>query len=533
MTVVAYPHIQPQGPGPWIEVEQRSATEVFRSPTVGTVRTLDRVGSVWAFTVRYQGLTIANARRLEAFLAACRGHGNRFYLPVWTHDQRGSGFGSELITNGTFSSGTTGWTGSGMTLSAPDYVLRGVATQNPAVNVVASQGFSGATQYLPLAGRSILHAPSTLDGISIGLYLDDGTQSVSDYSTSDRGLRAARLTPIATTGTVVPLVLNTGAFAAGVFVDCSFASLARCALVDNGPNLLLQSETLATTWVKTNLTAPSSNDTDVSPDGQISAETLTDDGTNGAHYLSQGVTVSSAAHDVTFSVSLKASSLSWAWIQLTESTGPSDVYSYFNLSTGALGSSATGASWSNLRRHVVSQGNGWYRVTITARKTNAATSLSCLIGTAIGDASGTYAGSGQSIAAWGASCAASSVPVRYRSTTTTADSDGVSQTGAALHLKGLPVSTSGIYRSGDWLQIMQPNASQIVRLTSALNSDAAGLGYLQFEPQLRESPADNAPVIGVNPLARCLLDHNSVRSSRLADNCIDIEFTAIEDIVPV
>lgn len=529
MTVVAYPHIRPQGPGPWVEVELRNITSVFRSPGSNATRTLERPGAAWAFRVSYRNLTRANADRLMAFLSSCRGMAQRFYMPVWSHTRRGSGFGSELFTNGTFADGTTGWTAVNVSLSALDYAIRATLSSAAQASVSQTETFS---QHVPYAIRSILHNGRGTSGLSIGRFLTDGTLDVSDYSTS-RGLGTLALVPgtSPTLASQYPVVIDaTSGLQAGDYLECSFASLARCALVDNGPNDLLQSSSLFTTWSQTNLGAPTANNTDVAPNGATQAETITDDTTNAAHYLSQSFTASSAAHDRTFSVSLKASSLSWAWIQLQENTGSSSIFAYVNLSTGAIGASVgTGANWSNLRTHSVSQGNGWYRFSITGRKTNAATSLSCLIGTSTGDGGGTYAGSGLSIAAWGASCAASSVPVRLTETTTTATS-GTSQTGGALHLKGLPASTNGLLLAGDWVQL--PGIEQAVRARTALNSDAAGLGYFEFEPFLRDSPADNSPVIVTNPLVRCLLDDNTIRETELADNVVDVEFVAVEDVVP-
>ncbi len=47
-------------------------------------------------------------------------------------------------------------------------------------------------------------------------------------------------------------------------------------------------------------------------------------------------------------------------------------------------------------------------------------------------------------------------------------------------------------------------------MTARLNSDAAGLGYLQFEPPIRTSPADNAPVIIHAPMGRFLFTGDAV-----------------------
>src|SRR6185503_16156126 len=102
------------------------------------------------------------------------------------------------------------------------------------------------------------------------------------------------------------------------------------------------------------------------------------------------------------------------------------------------------------------------------------------------------------------------VPTRLRQTTTAASS-GISQTGGALYLKGLPASTNGLLVADDLGEIITPSGSQFVRTLAPLNSDAAGLGYWQFEAPLRESPGDNAGVVICAPLMRSLLDDRTVR----------------------
>jgi hypothetical protein len=110
-----------------------------------------------------------------------------------------------------------------------------------------------------------------------------------------------------------------------------------------------------------------------------------------------------------------------------------------------------------------------------------------------------YTGNGtSSIAAWRCGMAVSSVPTRGAQTTSNAIASGTPQTGGALYLKGLPVSTNGLLEIGDWIEI----AGQLKQATARLNSDAAGLGYLQFRPALGDSPADNDPVIINQPFGR-------------------------------
>jgi hypothetical protein len=76
--------------------------------------------------------------------------------------------------------------------------------------------------------------------------------------------------------------------------------------------------------------------------------------------------------------------------------------------------------------------------------------------------------------------------------------NGASQTGNALLIDALPISTNGLALAGDIVQI----GTQLAMVTRSLDSDSSGAGYLQFKPSLRASPADNSPIIFGYPLGR-------------------------------
>ncbi len=103
---------------------------------------------------------------------------------------------------------------------------------------------------------------------------------------------------------------------------------------------------------------------------------------------------------------------------------------------------------------------------------------------------------------------------------------GGSQTGGALNIDGLPTSTNGLARAGDWVEIN----GELKRLTADLNSDSSGAAYIMFEPTLRTSPADNTPVVFRNPMGRFLLAEDagswSTRPGTLSEMTIDL----VEDI---
>jgi hypothetical protein len=104
--------------------------------------------------------------------------------------------------------------------------------------------------------------------------------------------------------------------------------------------------------------------------------------------------------------------------------------------------------------------------------------------------------------------------------------NGSSQTGGSLVIDGLPTSTNGLARAGDWFEVN----GELKRLTADLNSDSSGNGYLIFEPTLRTSPANNAPVIFRNPMGRFLLAEESTSWATRPGILSDIELSLVEDI---
>jgi len=530
MSVIPYPHIEPKGGGVWVTTELMSNTGQFASVLTGAIQTVQRLGSRWSFTVNYTDLSADDAARITQFLAACDGMANRFYLPVWGYTLRGAWPGSELFSNGSFASGTTSWTvDADGTLSAPDLVGRlthdvGGAQSSIGQSVTIAQG-------VPYALRSIIHDGRDSAGLNLGVFVDGGDVSFSNYSTTARGLVASSLVgDTAGANSQFPLVFpTTGAFRAGDYAECSLASFARCALVDNGPNALIYSDQIDNAaWTKTRATITANSD--VAPDGTTTADTLAEDGTaTQTHHAQQAVTIDAAVDtDISFSCFIKADNRTWAELMLIEGTGSTTAQAFFNLSAGTVGSVGTGANWADTRAFIADAGNGWYYCTLVARKTNAATALTGRILAAEADADAIFSGLTQdSILLWRATLAeGSGVPTRPVQTVATADSDGTAQTGGALHVKGLPVSTDALLVAGDWVQI----GDQLSRVRAPLNSDASGLGHLQVDPWVRVSPADSAPVFITNPVGKFLLDSSSISFQTKAGCLTDVSFTCMEDV---
>lgn len=73
---------------------------------------------------------------------------------------------------------------------------------------------------------------------------------------------------------------------------------------------------------------------------------------------------------------------------------------------------------------------------------------------------------------------------------------GASQTGTTLLSDGWTPSQSGLLLPGDYFQV----GSELKMITATAASDGAGEATLTFEPPLRASPSDNAPIVTSNPV---------------------------------
>lgn len=82
--------------------------------------------------------------------------------------------------------------------------------------------------------------------------------------------------------------------------------------------------------------------------------------------------------------------------------------------------------------------------------------------------------------------------------------NGGSQVTSAINIDGLPVSSAGLARVGDWVQI----GNQLCKIVQALDSDSSGAGVLHLAYPPRVTPADNAPVIFNSPMGRFIASSN-------------------------
>jgi len=72
---------------------------------------------------------------------------------------------------------------------------------------------------------------------------------------------------------------------------------------------------------------------------------------------------------------------------------------------------------------------------------------------------------------------------------------GAGQTGFALAVEGLPVSTAGYLLAGDYIQLGTGAASRLHMVLEDAGSDGLGEATLSIWPSLRASPVDQDPVV--------------------------------------
>lgn len=526
MGIIALPNIPPKGPGAGIQWELRSNSARFPALS-GYTRTLERGGSHFAATLRYENLNTSEAARMRAFLSTCRGQAQRFYLRDFGYTKRGSFAAPELLTNNYFASGTTGWAGYNGTLTAADGILRSAYDGSAGLEWGVRKDSITVTQYAPYALRAQFAGSKIGSTAVYKTEIGDGAVG-SLVALSALGLGTVARVALGTTFSVFGYQDGTVGEIVGNYVDLSYMSLARCALVDNGPNDLTFSDQINNAaWTKAGATA--TTNTYTAPDGTVTGDGLVEDTSTGNHQTFQNTANLGAATDcVAFAMLRQTTPARDATIFVGSSAAAGYAFADFNLSTGATSGVGTSGTATNARAFSAPMGGGWYACWVIARLPSGVPNGIMI--RLLSGGSGSYTGTTGEIGVWRAGCAASSVPTRGMQTTTTADTDGTSQTGSALYLKGLPASTNGLLLADDLAEIITPSGSQFVRSIAPLNTDAAGLGYWQFEPPLRESPADNAGVIICNPLMRAMLDDRTVRWTQRHAGFVDLEFTAVEDM---
>jgi len=283
------------------------------------------------------------------------------FVGLMLDKSKGLVLGPELVTNGDFSNGTTGWTASDSTLSVVSGQL-----QVDSVGLVgrAVQSFTTVTGRMYRLVVGTVTAGTAFPSVRVG------TSSGGSQILNLLGAGAKDIYFFATATTTFVSLLNLTAGTA-LYDNISVRELPGNHATSTGTkrpklaaryNLLQRTEEFENAyWLKTNITVPTTNA--VSPIGTNTADVLAETVTNGEHTLAvasaeRGNTVAGTAY--TFVIHLKKGSGASApdWIQLgfTNFAG----YANFNLSTGQVGNVSLGTASTP-----VDVGGGFWRIAFT------------------------------------------------------------------------------------------------------------------------------------------------------------------------
>jgi hypothetical protein len=501
-------------------------TAGFSSPTVGSTRTTERLGDRlrinFDFTAHRDDAVTARQRgRMQAFLKKLRGQANRVYMSPPGAVLRGSFPAPELVPNNTFANGTTGWNAfnASCVLSAQDRTLR-------SKRIAPFAGYGASTPVtlalnIPYTVRAMVIAGAGLSSFRLNIVASSWFVDVPFVGGNYCAFSAVP-DIVASPGMALYETTATGGIA-GDFLDIPWASVSRCALVDNGANLLLWSDDYTNAaWTKVACTINANAFT--AADGTLTADAIVDTAVNTAHDIQQSCACSAAAQDITGYATLENSAKAWAFLQIYTATGACSVYA--NLSTGAMGTVTTGTGWLNARATMANVGGNKYRLSVTGYKTSADTTVTLAVGPAASDLNTSYVGAAtQATSVWRAGIALSSNATIGAKTVGAAQA-AVGQTGTLLRLKGLPVSTAGLLLSGDWIECN----NQLNQVVASLDSDAAGLGVVQLARPFRNSPADGAPFIVNNPMGKFMVSSNTTSWNEQPGGLSDATIEFAEDI---
>lgn len=341
--------------------------------------------------------------------------------------------GSELVTNGDFSGGSTGWTANaGWTISGGQAassatstsLFNGFTSVSGQVYRVAFDVVSYTSGTLSITVGANYTTNAALTGLSPGRYVvyvaagTNNTRGVEFYGgmvTATVDNVSARAVTAASPSTYTR---NFGGRFPPRF-DYDPVTLAPRGLLseEQRTNLLVRSEEFDNaSWVKTRASITANAAT--SPDGTVDADKLVEDTTaSSTHTLAINTTNSSAFY--TYSIYAKAAERSI--IRLRDSINNFDAY--FDLSNG------TTPSGSATSRSITAAGNGWYRCVMTSN--TAVTNPEFGVRIATAGPSDTYTGDGTSgLFLWGAQLeagafATSYIPTVASQVTRTADSAAI------------------------------------------------------------------------------------------------------------
>jgi hypothetical protein len=221
-----------------------------------------------------------------------------------------------------------------------------------------------------------------------------------------------------------------------------------------GQNLLLQSQDFTTSW--TNTATTDTANTQIAPDGTLTADTLTAQATTNFHDLTQSIAVNSANR--TLSIFLKKGTHDYFQLCFL---GDATPFANFDLGLGVVGTKAASVTSS-----ITSVGNDWYRCTVEYASSTVTFVSLCMVSSASAVRRESWTATGtETVFLWGAQLELGSTANTYIPTTTTA----IYGT-PTLSFSG--VSTIGLESNG--ALFVQPAGTGALQAQATTSSTAGG-----------------------------------------------------------
>jgi hypothetical protein len=287
--------------------------------------------------------------------------------------------GPELVTNGTFESGVTGWTkGTGTTnpLSWDSVGKRMVITNDLAYFASATQVISGLT-----VGRSYL-ITGVVSSNTVQAKLNIISGSESNFVPAGGGVARLIFTATSTSHTLAATNQQNTLNGVAYWDDISFKLLpgnhafqsnsAQRPTLGRNPftgtrNLLTFTEQFNdAVWTKTRTSV--SVNTTAAPDGTTTADTLVEDTTaSNTHVLNRILGSPLAAATYTYSIYAKAAGRRYIELILIVDPASTNVRyaTMFDLQTGTITTTSSASSPTATANAIQAADNGWYRCSIT------------------------------------------------------------------------------------------------------------------------------------------------------------------------
>jgi len=105
---------------------------------------------------------------------------------------------------------------------------------------------------------------------------------------------------------------------------------------------------------------------------------------------------------------------------------------------------------------------------------------------------------------------------------------GAGQTGRSLIVDGFTISTTGILKAGDWIQLGTGLSTRLHKVLADVNSNGSGEVTLDLAPKIVTAPADNTTVVVTNAKGLFRLKSNSNPVNIKPPNQHSVQFSARE-----